>query len=1026
MFKMIGRKTLKRITRFGLCFYVFSYCMAFTVCAESFPSLEAGPEAAVITEAVSETGIQSKALTGESDTAEADPVSEEVQPVEETSGEPEMLGGSSRYDRNIKYTGNTVTGLFDELWIIGDDSFSAMVNLTQDLVLTNQSLINQVKRSGDVLIDGKGYSIVGNRIAHDNLNQSSLDDYTWFRYLTFENTVFKDFDGSVIHDNHLILNHPISQELTFRNCTFIDNSGSQGGAVFINDTSLVRFVNCTFINNTAANGGVAYVDDQGSLIAEDCRFINNSATGGNGGAIFVAGDGGLTVTNSSFTGNTISSGKKGSAIWCNASSGSVGGSGGGNIFLKNSGDPVVFFGNKGSYEMGECWFGHTEKDCSKAPAVEGYDLKTWRFINLTRNVGWNTSIYSLYLDTTNGYNATIENGSARGVVYIGEWNLPDLVLEVSAVNATLLNDTIVVRSGENSYAAGSWYRSKDDQSGMAFISGAPKARWSAAIPELGYTQTFNRTLSVYQLSGYPGTGKDGDQVVAAFNDTMEKIWVDGDDTAVTVDNKTMKVSFAGKTYEYPIGGEDLYTVHFNMTLNDSIRPGLYNATYEVEGFLPLTKTLNVTKFVQPTSFDFLNATAVDEGETDWDKIYLKNMADIEFGKGFNLRMKLISPRTVDRGKMYILNGSDNINETSRILNMSAVAENKSYIDLNLSVLRPGSYSLIAVYEDVSEDEYGKTFASCNTSYHPLNFTVTGDAPEYDDAGVSFPDGASLEKALSIGNFTLNVSAANPGAGVGIWSFESSNESVATVDNEGLVTLKAVGVTNITASYKSLTSRGKAVLELMVVSDGAGGDPANVFPVPINGSVVQNQTVSLGTGGAGEEISLEIWYTSNVSFIGSKFKAKDIEDLGNGSYSVGGVIVKLNSSLEEVAKPIFKFKNTKHASANPKSKKPACFIISFKVNKGVSKENKTAVKNANKVLKKNPVEFTIEQADFSQATEGNVYMNGKKTKVKKAEVTISGNKLYPSKKDYDATVTEKDATLTGKGDYKGNITLPLPG
>ena len=358
--------------------------------------------------------------------------------------------------------------------------------------------------------------------------------------------------------------------------------------------------------------------------------------------------------------------------------------------------------------------------------------------------------------------------------------------------------------------------------------------------------------------------------------------------------------------------------------------------------------------------------------------------------------------------------------------MSAVAENKSYIDLNLSVLRPGNYSRIAVYEDDSEDEYGKTFASCNTSYAPLNFAITGDAPEYDDAGVSFPDGASLKKALSIGNFTLNVSAANPGAGVGIWSFESSNESVATVDNEGLVTLKAVGVTNITASYKSLTSRGKAVLELTVVSDGAGGDPANVFPVPINGSVVQNQTISLGTEGAGEEISLEIWYTSNVSFIGSKFKAKDIEDLGNGSYSVGGVVVKLNSSLEEVAKPIFKFKNTKHASANPKSKKPACFIISFKVNKGVSKENKTAVKNANKVLKKNPVEFTIEQADFSQATEGNVYMNVKKTKVKKAEVTISGNKLYPSKKDYDATVTEKDVTLTGKGDYKGNITLPLPG
>ena len=342
---------------------------------------------------------------------------------------------------------------------------------------------------------------------------------------------------------------------------------------------------------------------------------------------------------------------------------------------------------------------------------------------------------------------------------------------------------------------------------------------------------------------------------------MEQIWVEGDDQAVTVDNKTMKVSFEGKTYEYPIAGKDLYTVHFNMTLDDSIRPGLYNATYEVEGFLPLTKTLNITKFMLPTTYDFLNGTAMDEGETDSEKIYLKNITDIEYGKGFTLRMELSSPRTVDRGKMYILNGTDDINETSKILNATDVAVNKSYIDLNLSVLRPGSYSLIAAYEDDTEDELARSFSSCNTSYYPLNFTVTGDAPEYDDAGVSFPDGASLEKALNIGNFTLNVTAANPGAGAGSWSFESSNESVATVDRTGIVSLKAAGVTDITATYRSLTSRGSAVLKLTVVSAETGNNNiTNVFPVPVNGSVVQNQTISLGTGGAGEDINLEFWYT----------------------------------------------------------------------------------------------------------------------------------------------------------------------
>ena len=34
MFKL---KTLRRLTRFAMSFYVFSYCMSFTVCAEEYP-----------------------------------------------------------------------------------------------------------------------------------------------------------------------------------------------------------------------------------------------------------------------------------------------------------------------------------------------------------------------------------------------------------------------------------------------------------------------------------------------------------------------------------------------------------------------------------------------------------------------------------------------------------------------------------------------------------------------------------------------------------------------------------------------------------------------------------------------------------------------------------------------------------------------------------------------------------------------------------------------------------------------------
>ncbi len=339
----------------------------------------------------------------------------------------------------------------------------------------------------------------------------------------------------------------------------------------------------------------------------------------------------------------------------------------------------------------------------------------------------------------------------------------------------------------------------------------------------------------------------------------------------------------------------------------------------------------------------------------------------------------------------------------------------------VSLKAVGNTSITAIYN--SSTTWGKAV---------LHLTVVDTDPDnpdgLDDAEVSFADGESLTKNLSDGNFTLNVTAANPGEGNGSWSFSSSNESVATVDDTGLVSLKAVGITNITAVYNSSTTWGKAVLILTVIApEGDTGNTGNNTNVPetINGSVIQNLPIDLGSELAAANITLNVSFTQNISFMGNKFKTKDIVDMGNGTYSIGGVVIKLNTTLLDFSKPSFKFKNVKHASDNPKSKKPACFVISFKANTGTSKENKTAVKTANKVLKKNPVEFKIEQADISKATDGKVYLNGKKTKVTKATMTI-GEKNFTLKnsKDFDAVIADPNVTLTGKGDYKGNLTVTM--
>ena len=256
------------------------------------------------------------------------------------------------------------------------------------------------------------------------------------------------------------------------------------------------------------------------------------------------------------------------------------------------------------------------------------------------------------------------------------------------------------------------------------------------------------------------------------------------------------------------------------------------------------------------------------------------------------------------------------------------------------------------------------------------------------------------------------------------------KAVCTIKNAGagdsvILPLKA-GSHNYNDSYINI----RLDMTADTVSDETvtvGGDTVGGVTVHA-GTKVETLPVDLGTGSAGEVLNLTVVYTQNVTFTANKFKVKEMEDLGNGTYRLGGVVINVNSTLTEVAKPNFKFKNTKYASDNPKCKKQPCFIISFKANSGISKENKTDIKTANKALKKKPVEFRIEQADLSMAdvNDSKVFMNPKRDKVKKAEISLSGNKLTLKKKDYDAVIAEKDVNLTGKGDYKGNLTLPLPG
>jgi predicted outer membrane repeat protein len=88
--------------------------------------------------------------------------------------------------------------------------------------------------------------------------------------------------------------------LTVTNCTFSDNSATDGGGIDGGDNNIMVVNNCTFTGNTASDGGGI---ECGTLTVNGCTFSGNIAS--DGGAI----DGGtMTVSNTTFSGNTAADG----------------------------------------------------------------------------------------------------------------------------------------------------------------------------------------------------------------------------------------------------------------------------------------------------------------------------------------------------------------------------------------------------------------------------------------------------------------------------------------------------------------------------------------------------------------------------------------------------------------------------------------------------------------------------------------------------------------------------------------------
>ncbi len=147
------------------------------------------------------------------------------------------------------------------------------------------------------IINGNGAIIdmAGSTIHAFNVQTSGVT----FKNLTIKNANYNGDGGAIYFSSS-------ASSGTVENCNFTNNSAKYGGAIDFEGSGTVS--NCNFTNNQASYEGGAIWMISGTVT--NCNFTDNSATTYQGGAIRMYSG---TVTNCNFTNNQATT--KGGAIW---------------------------------------------------------------------------------------------------------------------------------------------------------------------------------------------------------------------------------------------------------------------------------------------------------------------------------------------------------------------------------------------------------------------------------------------------------------------------------------------------------------------------------------------------------------------------------------------------------------------------------------------------------------------------------------------------------------------------------------
>lgn len=579
-----------------------------------------------------------------------------------------------------------------------------------------------------------------------------------------------------------------------------NSAAMTGGGVFVSSGSITMSSDAVISGNSAGNnGGGIYISYPGTFTMENGTISGNSADK-NGGGVYVHNSGAFTMNSGSISGNRAT--QNGGGVYVKngtftMSGGKVTGNsateGGGGVELNGSGTMTV----SGSVQITDNWQNGTldssgvyvKGSKGKANNLYLYSTKTVAIdtagLNADAHIGISTedwpdpgSPVKIATNATNEeshYTAIFTPDAEEADYKITKKNDNALYLSAHEHTWTYTADaathTITAKCSECQQTGGSVTLQAPDESTLTYDGNGKAATVTASSNWQGPAVSGITIGYTYEVNGHPTMLSPGEAPINARAYTAS-ITLGGKEVSVqyTINKAELTIkandntivygdtaSDKGVTYSGFVNGEDKSVLGGELTYTFSYTPGMDKGLYiitpegKTSGNYEI-KTVPGTLTVEPrevtlTWHDYENRT---------------------YGDGKRVYATAGNLLEADAGKVVVELSGNAANASGTF---TAIAE-------RLTGDKAGNYKL----PENATKEY-----TIGLAEQKLTFAKTGD------------------QSLTYGD-TLENPAKNNRADGSAVTYTSSDDTIATVDENGVVTAKNVGTTTITATAAAVTGK----------------------------------------------------------------------------------------------------------------------------------------------------------------------------------------------------------------------------